>query len=256
MNKRFPVVLLFALLSSFLVQAQRKGNVSIKGSGEDLKMTNDSTGRLYSKTPPPITKPSRDAFMMQLGYNNWISKPDSVKTRPVGYVFNAYLCYDFPLKKSNFSFATGLGINAQVVYLDKQRLAVSDTGNYGAQAHILSDNEYKRYKFNTVYLQAPFELRYFGNNINRNKGFKAALGVQVGTLLGAHTKGLRSVGGTNIKDKESTKRYVSPWNFAATARIGWGNFSLFGAYNITNVFKDNAGPALTPFSAGICISGL
>lgn len=256
MNKRIAVLLLLAFLPSTVLLAQKKRNVSITGSGEDLKVTNDSTAKLYSKSIQPIIKPSRDFVMLQLGYNNWISKPDSVKTKPVGYVFNAYVCYDFPIKKSKFSFATGLGINASVVYLDKQRLAISDTGAYGAMAHILSDNEYKRYKFNTVYLQAPFELRYFGNSFNRNTGFKAALGIQVGTLLGAHTKGLRSVGGTNIKDKESSKRYVSPWNFAATARIGWGNFTLFGSYNITNVFKDNAGPALTPFSAGLCISGL
>ena len=108
----------------------------------------------------------------------------------------------------------------------------------------------------TVYLQAPFELRYFANKLNRNQGFKAAIGLQVGTLLGAHTKGLRSVDGTNVKDKENTKNFVSNWNFAATARVGWGHFAIYGSYNLTNVFKQNEGPAVTPYSVGIALTGL
>jgi hypothetical protein len=209
-------------------------------------------------TPPPIVKPARDFLMVQFGYTNWINKPDSgIKTKSFAYTFNTYLCYDFPIKKSKFSFATGLGIHTSTTYLDKQRLALSDSGVNGYDASFVTDTfGYKRYKFNTVYLQAPFELRYFSNKYNRNKGFKAAIGIQVGTFLGAHTKGLRSVDGTNIKDKMNTKRYVSPWNFAGTARIGYGNFSIFGSYNITNVFKDNAGPALTPVTVGICLTGL
>ncbi len=207
--------------------------------------------------PRPISKPSRDFVLLQFGYTSWTVRPDSVDPKPFAYTFNGYLCYDFPIKKTHFSFATGVGIGTTTVYMDKQQLALSDTGVKGADATFITDTaNYKRYKFNTAYLQAPFELRYFSNIDNRNKGFKAAIGLQVGTLLGAHTKALRSVEGANIKDKMNTKRYISPWNFAATARIGWGNFSVFGSYNITPVFKDKAGPPITPMTIGICLSGL
>ena len=91
---------------------------------------------------------------------------------------------------------------------------------------------------------------------NRNVGFKAAVGLKIGTLLGADTKGLTSVDGTNVKYKTDTKRFLSPWDFAATARIGWGNFSLFASYNLTNVFKVNEGPLITPAALGICVTGL
>jgi len=209
-------------------------------------------------TAPPVVKASRDFVMLQFAYNTWVKKPDSVNTKTFGWAFNGYLCYDFPIKKTRLSFATGLGINASVVYLNQQVIANRDTATaYASAARFLPDtNHYKRYKFATTYLTAPFELRYFGNPINRNKGFKAAIGLEIGTLLGAHTKALTSINGTNIKYKVDTKRYVSPWNFAATARVGWGNFSLFGSYNLTNVFKDNAGPPITPMSLGICLTGL
>lgn len=210
-------------------------------------------------TPPPIVKPSRDFFMLELTYNNWMKKPDSVKTKTFGYGFNAYLCYDFPIRKTKLSFAAGLGIHTSIIYLNQQRIINTDTGALGAQVRFAPDpidTNYKRYKFVTAYLTAPFELRYFGNSQNRNKGFKAAIGLQIGTLLGAHTKALTSVSGTNVKLKDGTKRYVSPWDFAATARIGWGNFTLFGSYNLTTVFKENAGPPITPASIGICLTGL
>jgi hypothetical protein len=207
--------------------------------------------------PAAIVKPARDFVMLQFTWNNWAKKPDSIKAKTFGYGFNGYLCYDFPIKKTHLSFAAGLGVSTSVTYLDKQVMSFADTGAYGSQVHFLNDPlPYKRYKFVTTYLQAPFELRYFANNLNRNKGFKAALGLQVGTLLGAHTKAVTAVNGTNIAYKDNTKRYVSPWNFAATARVGWGNFSLFGSYNLTNVFKENAGPEITPVAVGLCLTGL
>lgn len=257
MIKRVAVLFVFLFIYSSVVFAQRGHNSKFTGTGDDYKYSKDSVATLYDKSMPKIVKPSRDFLMLQLGYNNWASKPDSVKTKSVGYVFNAYLCYDFPIKKSNFSFAAGLGINASAVYLDHQVIANRDTGAIAATARIMADtSNFKRYKFTTTYLQAPFELRYFSNMDNRNRGFKAALGITVGTLLGSDSKAVTSAGGTIVKEKDNTKRYVSPWNFAATARVGIANFSIFASYNITTVFKENSGPSLTPFSLGICVTGL
>jgi opacity protein-like surface antigen len=203
---------------------------------------------------PAIIKPSRDFVMLQFAYNTWIKKPDSINTKTFGWAFNGYLCYDFPIKKTSLSFAAGLGINASVIYLNQQVINNRDT--VPSARFVADTGRYKRYKFTTTYLTAPFELRYYSNLLNRNKGFKAAIGMEVGTLLGASTKGLRSEGGVNIKDKVDTKRFLTGWAFAATARVGWGNFSLFGSYNLTKVFKDQAGPPITPMSLGICLTGL
>lgn len=234
---------IFAIMALILVHAATS-------MAQDEKMNEGAT-------MSPIMKPSRDFVMLQFNYVSWISKPDSIKTKSVSYGFNGYLCYDFPIKKSKLSFAAGLGVSTSSVYLDQQVIALTDTGALGAAARFRPDTaKFKRYKFNTTYLQAPFELRFFSNTQNRNKGFKAAIGLQVGTLLGAHTKALTSVAGTNVKEKLDTKRYVSNWNFAATARVGWGNFSIFGSYNLTNVFKDNSGPPITPMAVGICLTGL
>jgi hypothetical protein len=238
--QRVLAVLAFSMIPSFLLAQDAAEKINV------------------NSTPPPIVKPSRDFLMVDFGWNNWQQKPDSVKTKGFGYQFNAYLCYDFPIRKTKLSFAAGLGISTNVTYLNQEVMRNTDTASATAnQVRFVPDTaHFKRYKFVTTYLTAPFELRYFGNSNNRNKGFKAAIGLEVGTLLGGHTKAVTSVNGTNVKYKVDTKRYITPWNFAATARVGWGNFSVFGSYNLTNVFKENAGPPITPITLGLCFTGL
>ncbi|MBS1585161.1 MAG: outer membrane beta-barrel protein [Bacteroidetes bacterium] len=210
-----------------------------------------------SDSKTEIQKPSRDFVMLQFGYTGWQNKPDSVKMGGFGHSFNAYVCYDFPIAKSNFSFAAGIGISTSAVYFKKQANITNDTGN-SAVIRFVDTSGLKRDKLTTAYLQAPFELRFFGNKINRNKGFKAAIGLQVGTLLGAHNKYVYTIQGTNTKvnEKVSTRRFMNTWEFQGTARLGWGNFSLFGSYNLTSLYKENKGPQVVPFALGICITGL
>jgi len=205
-----------------------------------------------TKSERAVEKPARDFLMLQLTYDGWM-RPDSVNTKGLGRGANFYICYDFPIKKSNFSFAAGIGIGTSNIYLDNQEISLIDSTK--DQAVIQAESkDYKRYKLTTAYLEAPFELRFYGNRINRNKGFKAAVGLRAGTLLGAHTKGKLS--DVRISEKVNTKRFLDTWRFAATARIGWGNFSLFGAYNLNTLYKDGQGPEITPYSLGICITGL
>jgi hypothetical protein len=254
MAKRLVLlVLLLALHASFaFAQGGRRGRST------DNQLYTDTTKEAKAYKPPVVKKPARDLLMLQLNYNTWLQKPDTVRTRTFGYSFNGYFCYDFPIKNSKLSFATGLGISTSVVYLNQQTLANRDTAEpYASEARFVADTaHFKHYKLVATYLSAPFELRYFSDMNNRNKGFKAAIGLKIGTLLGADSKGLTSIDGTNVKLKTDTKRYMSPWDFAATMRVGFGNFSLFASYNLTNYFKQNEGPTITPAAVGICLTGL
>jgi Outer membrane protein beta-barrel domain len=204
---------------------------------------------------PVVEKPSRDFIMLEFAYNGWTNKPDSVHTGGFGRGFNGFLCYDFPIKKSNFSFATGLGVNINNIYFDNQKLILTDTGST-AVAHFIDTGGFKKFKYTTTFLTAPFELRYFSNNINRNKGFKAAIGLRVGLMVGAHTKEKYSLGGTTVDNKVNSTRFLNKWEFTGTARVGFGNFYLFGTYNLTPLFAEGSGPQVVPFSIGIGLTGL
>jgi hypothetical protein len=206
-----------------------------------------------------IVKPSRDFVMLQVSYDNWMNTPDYVKIGGIGRGFNAYLCYDFPINKSNFSFAGGLGIATNNVYFKDQLLILNSNSSSAVFQNVdtaVGQDLYQKSKYSTAYLEVPLELRFFGNKENRNKGFKAAIGLKVGLLVGAHTKNVNSLSGVSLVEKVNTRRYAETWRFSPTARIGWGNFSVFGAYSLTKLFKNNEGPAVNPYSIGICITGL
>ena len=208
-----------------------------------------------SSTTNAYSKPSRDYFMFQLGYDGWLKAPDSLNIGGLSRSANAYLCYDFPIKTSNFSFAAGVGIGTSSIFFKNQKVIIGDTTKY---VQFVDDMDaYKRFKLSLAYAEAPFELRYFSNKENRNKGVKAAIGLKVGALINAHTKGHRVFENKPINDKVSTKRFMETWRMAATARVGYGNFSVYGAYHLNTLYRVGSGPeGITPFSIGVCISGL
>ena len=211
------------------------------------------TNATFAQSTTTSEKPASDFLMIQLGIDGWAGKPDSIHTTGVGKGLNVYLCKNYPLKNSKLSFAAGIGIGSSSIYLDNQEVRFSDTSFVKFAGET---KNYSKYKLTTAYFEAPLELRYFDNNVNKNKGFKAAIGLRIGTLLQAHTKGVYSSSGSKTADKVVSKRFIDTWRFAATARVGYGNFSLFVAYNLNTLFKAGSGPDITPYSVGLCISGL
>jgi len=70
---------------------------------------------------------------------------------------------------------------------------------------------------------------------------------------------LRSASGSVINDyteKVVAKKYFNSSRLSATARVGYGNFTLFGAYSFGSMFKDGVAADMKLFQAGITISGL
>ncbi|PSK94680.1 outer membrane protein with beta-barrel domain [Taibaiella chishuiensis] len=212
-----------------------------------------------AETKKKVVKPSRDFVMIQLTYENWSGTPDNVKIGGIGRGFGAFLCYDFPISKSNFSFAAGIGINNSNIYFDNQ-LAILNSSSSSIKFQNVdtaaNQDLYKKSKLSMTYLEAPFELRFFGDKENRNRGFKAAIGMHVGLLIGAHSKNKNTVAGPAVVEKVNSKRYMQTWKFAPTARIGWGNFSVYGSYNLSPMFNNGEGPEVFPYSVGITITGL
>lgn len=203
-------------------------------------------------------KPSRDFVMIQLSTDHWDnSSDDKINTKGLGRGFNAYLCYDFAIgqkENSHVSFAIGIGVSSSNIYFDKQLPNLRNTNDYVNFVDRPSNE--KGHKFSTTFLEAPLELRFFGNNLNRNKGFKFAIGAKVGMLMDAHLKYKEPVSGVFMNVKESNRSFNQTWRLSPTARVGWGNFSIFAQYSVTQVFKTNIGPKINPFSIGLTISGL
>jgi hypothetical protein len=190
--------------------------------------------------------------------------PDSIKSHQQGFSrgFNAYFMLDKPFRSSpKFSIGFGLGISTSNIIFKRENIDLKSNSTLLPFTPVDSTNHFKKYKLATGYLEVPLEFRYSSKPSEPNKSFKIALGGRIGTLVNAHTKGktLQDKNNStlnNYLEKENSKRFINGTRFIATARVGYGILSLFGAYQLNNILKDGAGPALHLYQVGLTISGL
>jgi Outer membrane protein beta-barrel domain len=209
-----------------------------------------------------LAERANDHLMFQIGYDKWAGMPDSINTKGFSRSLNMYFMLDFPFKTNpKFSIGAGVGVGSSSMYFDK--MSVEITGN--SQNLVFKNRDtlqrYKKYKLASTYLEAPIELRFTMHPEKSDKSFKAAVGIKVGQLLNVHTKGknLQDKDGNTINAitvKETAKKYFNNTRLAATGRIGWGNFSLYGQYQFNAFIKEGQGPDIRPFAIGITLSGL
>ena len=208
-------------------------------------------------------KPS-DHFMIQLANNYWVGAADSVSSRIKSFnrSANVYVMYDKKFRTNpKFSIGIGVGVGTANMYFNKMNVNITNSKSILPFIRTDTGNNFKKYKLTTAFLEIPLELRFCSKPDNPNKAIKAAVGVKVGTLINVHTKakGLRNAGGASIAgytEKESSKGYFNGTRISLTGRVGYGLYSLFGSYGLTNLFKDGVAPVTNTLQIGIAISGL
>ncbi|MGZ5254268.1 MAG: outer membrane beta-barrel protein, partial [Flavitalea sp.] len=206
---------------------------------------------------------ANDHFMIQLSVDNWANKTDTMKLTGVSRGFNMYLMYDMPFKTNpQFSVAGGVGVSTSNMYFEETYIDITGRNKTVLDFTDVSDTtNFKKYKLTTAYLEAPLELRWLSNPENSNRSWKVAVGGKIGTLISASTKGKTQESSTdqvvlNGTFKEKSKRFFNGTRMSATLRAGYGNFSLFGSYQINNFIKEGSGPNIRPYQIGLTLSGL
>lgn len=242
----------------------RKLYVAIIALTLTLPAFSQTTEAINPKKPVEIISRAGDHFMFQLGQNSWNGAPDSVTNRMQSFnrSLSVYLMLNKPFKGDpRFSIGLGVGVGTSNIYFKKTNVDIA--GSTPTLGFVNADaiDHFKKYKLATAYAEAPLELRFTAKPSTPNKSMKAAIGVKIGTLINAHTKGktLQNAGGTTIKEeivKVNSKSYFNTTRLAATARIGYGIFSLYGSYNLTTMFKDGVAADIKLLQVGLTISGL
>jgi hypothetical protein len=205
-----------------------------------------------------------DHIMVQLSNDRWMGSDDSITNHVKGFSrsANVYVMLNKPFKTNpRLSVAFGIGIGTSNIYFKNMSVDIKSNTSTMPFNNLDTLNRFKKYKLTTTYLEAPVEFRFTANPEKENKSIKFAIGAKVGTLLNAHTKGktLQNKDGQTINSytvKESSKKFFNSTRLAVTARVGYGNFSLFGSYQINNLFKDAVAPETKLLQVGICLSGL
>ena len=202
--------------------------------------------------------------MLQLSSDHWLGAPDSVTSHIKGLNrgLNVYVMLNKPFKADpRFSIALGLGVGSSNIYFKKMTVDIASTNSKLPFTQTDSTSHYKKFKLSSSFLEIPVEFRFTANPYTPNKSVKVALGAKIGTMLNTHSKGkiLQNASGTTISnatEKITSKGYFNTTRIAATARVGYGNFSLFGSYNFGSIFKDAVAADVTLLQVGITFSGL
>ena len=208
--------------------------------------------------------PSGDHFMFQISSDQWLGAPDSINSRIKGLSrgFNAYIMLNKTFKKSpSYSIGFGLGISNSNIYFDKYAVEIKGPGNNLLFKDLEKTERFKKYKLATTFVEVPLELRYSSKPETPNKSFKVAIGGKFGLLVNSHTKGKNLLDNTGrlvneYTEKINSKRYFNTTRISATARVGYGNFSIFGSYALTGIFKNNVAADINLLQVGLTISGL
>ena len=244
---RSVLIVLFSFLS-FSVIAQDSASVK--------KMKKD-----WSKVS--LANRPKDHFLIQMGYNNWTKVPDSINNKGIHRSVNVYFMMDFPFKTDpRISVAIGTGVSSDNQYFKTTSIDIAGKLKNELTFKNVSDTtHFKKYKMQTTYLEAPIELRFTKDPENPNKSFKGAVGVKIGTLVGASVKGKNWVNSkgnliNGYTQKEKSKTFINNTRMSIMGRVGYGIISIYASYQLNAFIKDGLGPDIRPMQIGITISGL
>lgn len=211
-----------------------------------------------------LSERAADHIVLQLSSDRWTGAPDSIDSRMGGLSRggNIYIMLDKPFRgNQQLSVALGIGVGTSNIFFKKMEVDIESTARVLPFRVTDTTANFKKYKLATSFLEVPLELRFSKNPETPNRSVKAAIGIKGGILLNAHNKGknLRNASGAAINsstEKNLSKTFFNNSRFAATARVGYGIFSLFGAYNLTSIFKDGVAANMKLLQVGLMISGL
>lgn len=158
---------------------------------------------------------------------------------------------NFNLAREKLGLLTGLGLQWNNYRFDND-VKLNGSADTLAFEEPDPDKNYEKSKLVATYLTVPLFLEYQTNNDNESDSFHISAGAIGGLRIGTHSKNI--VNGNKSKQRQDF--HLSPFRADAAVRIGWGKVNLYGSYGLINLFKDDKGPELYPFSVGIQVLGL
>lgn len=205
-------------------------------------------------------------LMIEFGFN-WIQEhPEGIGFNTMGSrSFNAYYLYDVNIGESAFSFHPGLGIGTE-----KYKFVNNVTLGYGLDTDGQREVQfipldsiygtgtlYKKSQINPIYLDIPMEIRWRSRKYDPKRSLKIALGGKVGVLLDSKTKVKYTADGENkiIKQKENFE--LNTLRYGAYMRLGYGGFSAYAYYGLSDLFRKEKGPMDTtmfPITFGLSLA--
>ena len=182
---------------------------------------------------------------LELGINSALDAPGRFDLALWGSrTVNVYYQHELRIAQSKFSLVPGIGLS-----LERFKFKNGATLGYDAEDSLklfipseTGMTELRKSQLVTNYVDVPLELRFSSNPSDPGRSFKLSIGGRIGYMYDAFSKlKYREDGETKqLKDKQNWN--LNRFRYGVSARLGIGNFSIFGYYNLTPLFEEGKGP--------------
>jgi hypothetical protein len=183
---------------------------------------------------------------LELGINGHSGAPANFRTGFWGSrTVNIYYQLPFQLFNSGFSFVPGIGFG-----LERFKFKNNYTINYSsptsgeivliAPADAAVPN-IRKSQLIANYIDIPIEIRFSTKPDDPARSFNVSVGGRIGYLFDSFTK-LKYKENSEIKKIKYKQNFqLTEIRYGLTGRIGFGDFSIFGYYNLTPLFEEGKG---------------
>jgi len=183
-------------------------------------------------------------FVLELGLNNALNAPERFDLGLWGSrTLNVYYQYEIRIMESKFSIVPGIGLSLERFKFKNGAIL----GYENDSLKLLLPDEtpmtgLKKTQMINNYIDIPLELRFSTNPSDPGRSFKVAVGGRIGYMYDAFSKLKYEDDGQTktLKDKQDWN--LTRLRYGVSAKIGLGNFNLFGYYNLTPLFEEGKGP--------------
>jgi len=201
-------------------------------------------------------------FVMDLGWNVWLTDntfdlPEEYNDMELdrGASANFHLGIiqqGVNLYKGRLRFVYGIGIEYNNYRFKKDVDLIDDSKPLDFT--INSDRNYKKNKLVSQYATMPLMLNYKTKDDEDHEAFKLSAGVQLGYLIGSHTKQKWGEDGRKEKSKNKGDYSFQDYRIGYVVQFGYGDFNIFGKYYPTEVFKSGQGPVANTACLGLVLT--
>lgn len=189
-----------------------------------------------------------------LTYDNKLDMPNGFEflrlnyAKSYAFTINAYQ-KNIHIYRNNVNLGTGIGLS-WYHYNFKESYSLQPDVPYATA--IFDSLKYSKNRLNMCYVNVPLFLEFNTNNNDASHSFHIGGGMEFGyNVFQNKLKQKYEIDGHDYKRKIKNDFNVNPFRMDAIARIGYGDFTIFGAYSLTSLFEKNKGPVVYPFTAGI-----
>jgi hypothetical protein len=156
-----------------------------------------------------------------------------------------------PLIKHYLGLNTGLGFTWQNFEFNDSLSIVNLSGDsiVGLSAAPL---EYEKNRLKVAYLKIPILLE-INTSKHEEKNFHIAAGFIAGWNYRTVFKQKYELDSDTVKSKVKGGYNVNPFSLEASARVGYGDLTLFASASLTGLFEEDKGPTVYPFTVGLTV---